>query len=169
MDLEENAIIKELESVFSSDNESNIHDAIAYIHENGSIKMMPLLFNLLATTSSETLKNDVYNCLMDTKDVNSIPLFIDALQDSRFINEKKRILSTLWQTNLDFSKHTDKFVNILLNDNYENAIEAFTLIEVCAENLSDEEKSTFKEKIQNALSKDKTEKAALLQATIDIL
>ena len=37
MELEENAVLKELQNIFLSDNEENIHDAISYIHENGAI------------------------------------------------------------------------------------------------------------------------------------
>ena len=71
MELEESAVINEIKTIFESENESAIHDAIAYIHENGSIKMLPLLFDLLAITKSESTKNDIYECLSDTKEKSS--------------------------------------------------------------------------------------------------
>ena len=55
MELEESAVINEIKTIFESKNESAIHDAIAYIHENGSIKTLPLLFDLLAVTGSKEL------------------------------------------------------------------------------------------------------------------
>ncbi len=169
MTLDENAILKEIQSVFESDNENAIHDAIAYIHENGSVKMIPLLFDLLAKTEISTLKNDIFNCLADTKAPEATHFFIEALQDSRFVNEKNRILATLWQANLDFSDHIDLFFKILLNDNYETAIEALTIIEVCTEKLSDESKDKYKKELKNAMANEKSEKAALLQAAYQIL
>lgn len=169
MELEENAIIKEIKSVFESDNEGAIHDAIAYIHENGSTKMVPLLFDLLENTSNEKLKKDVFDCLMDTKDESVIPLFIEALQNQDLINERKQLLSTIWQANLDFSKHADVFANILIDDNYENSLEAFTILEVCAEKISAEEKSKLKERLSAATTNDKSEKKILLQEAVKML
>ena len=169
MELEESAVINELKTIFESENESAIHDAIAYIHENGSLKMLPLLFDLLAVTTNESTKKDIYACLSDTKDKNATHLFVEALQDSRFVNEKSRLLSTMWQSNLDFSKYTRIFIPILLKETYETALEAHTLIEVCAEKLTEDEKSEYKTLINNALSDEKSEKRALLQATMDLL
>ena len=167
MELEESAVINEIKTIFESENESAIHDAIAYIHENGSLKTLPLLFDLLAT--SDNTKNDIYNCLADTKDKNATSIFIEALHDSRFVNEKARLLSAMWQSNLDFSKHTEDFIQLLLGENYETALEAYTIIEVCVPNLTDEQKTDFSKTISKALEQEKSEKRALLQATLEVL
>lgn len=167
MELEESAVINEIKTIFESENESAIHDAIAYIHENGSIKMLPLLFDLLAITKSESTKNDIYECLSDTKEKSATAIFIEALQDSRFVNEISHILSAMWQSNLDFSKYTKVFIQLLIQENYETALEAYTIIEVCAGNLPAEEKTTYKEMIEKALKNEKSEKAGLLQSTIE--
>ncbi|MCQ2958703.1 MAG: hypothetical protein MJ198_00745 [Bacteroidales bacterium] len=169
MELEESAVINELKSVFSSENESAIHDAIAYIHENGTIKMLPLLFDLLETTTNKSLKEDIYNCLIDTKDSNAISIFLEKLKEDTFINEKKNLLSVLWQTNLDFSKHCKTFTDILISDTYENAIEAFSIFENNMENISNEDKEQCIKEIETAISNDKTEKTALLNAVLNIL
>ncbi len=169
MELEENAVLKELQNIFLSDNEENIHDAISYIHENCSMKMVPLLFDLLRSNKNKTIQNDVFNCLMDAKDAQAVPLFIDALHDEQLKTEKKHLLSTIWQANLDFSQHIDVFMEILLHDSYENALEAFTIIEVCAEKLSNEEKIRCKTAISNAMLNEHSEKQALLQAAAEIL
>lgn len=169
MELEESAIISEIKTIFESENESAIHDAIAYIHENGSLKTLPLLFDLLVTTTSDNTKNDIYNCLADTKDKNATSIFIEALHDSRFINEKARLISTMWQSNLDFSKHTADFIQLLLAENYETALEAHTIIEVCAPNLTKEQKANFSKTISEVLEHEKSEKRALLEATLEVL
>lgn len=169
MELSENAAIKEIKEVFASDNESLIHDTISYIHENGSTKMLPLLFELLEHTNSESIKQDIFNCLADAKDVNSIPFFIDALNNQDLKNYKGKILSVMWQANIDFSAHTNLFTDILINDNYETAIEAFTILEVCASNLSEFEKKELTSKISTAISHEKSEKLALLQEAIHCL
>ena len=169
MELEESAVISEIKTIFESENESAIHDAIAYIHENGSLKTLPLLFDLLAVTKNDNTKNDIYNCLADTKEKSATSIFIEALQDSRFVNEKSRLLSTMWQSNLDFSKYTKVFIQLLLQENYETALEAYTIIEVCAGNLSNEEKANYKEMIETTLKNEKSEKAGLLQSTIECL
>ncbi|MBP5583440.1 MAG: hypothetical protein J6X43_05750 [Bacteroidales bacterium] len=97
MELEESAVINEIKTIFQSENESAIHDAIAYIHEKGSIKTLPLLFDLLVFTDNKNIKNDIYNCLADTKDKSATTIFIETLHDRRFVNEKARLLSVMWQ------------------------------------------------------------------------
>ncbi|MCQ2606511.1 MAG: hypothetical protein MJ204_08250 [Bacteroidales bacterium] len=169
MELSESAAIKEIQDVFSSDNESLIHDTISYIHENGSVKMMSLLFNLLAKTTSDSLKKDVYNCLVDTKNPDAVAVFISALQNPNLISEKKEILATMWQTNMDFSKHAGQLVDILLNDTYETAIEAFTVLEVCSENIDDSQKQSLISVLTEGAQKDKSEKATLLQEAARLL
>jgi len=169
MELEESAIISEIKAIFESENESAIHDAIAYIHENGSLKTLPLLFDLLVATPSDNIKNDIYNCLADTKDKNATSIFIEALHDSRYVNEKARLLSVMWQSNLDFSKHTADFIQLLLMENYETALEAYTIIEICANILTEDEKAKYKKAISEALANEKSEKSALLEATLEVL
>ncbi len=169
MELEENAAIKEIQAVFASGDESQIHDSIAYIHEFGSVKMVSLLFELLSTTNNGTLQKEALDCLSDTKDKSAIPLFIDALKSEKLANFKTSLLATMWQANLDFSEHTDLFIDILINDDYETAIEAFTLIDVCAENLSKEKKMMYKQKINKVLATENSTKKGLLQKMIESL
>lgn len=169
MIIDEKSIIKEIQTVFESDNESLVHDTISYIHENGTCEMIPLLFDLLGRTSSITIQNDIFDCLTDTKDQNAIPLLIDALRDTRFTTMKNRLISVLWQTNLNFSEHIDVLIDSLLHDNYETAIEAFTAIEVCTPHLSEEKRNLLKQQLRNAVIAEKSEKVALLSETIHIL
>ncbi|MCQ2607322.1 MAG: hypothetical protein MJ197_01360 [Bacteroidales bacterium] len=169
MELSESAAIKEIQEVFSSENESLIHDAISYIHENGSVKMLPLLFDLLIQTTSESLKRDVYACLVDTKSSEAIDVFVSALQNKDLVAEKKEILATMWQTNMDFSKSADLFVKILLEDTYETAIEAFTNLELCSENLGEEQKQSLVTTLTEGVQNDKSEKSVLIQEAIQIL
>lgn len=169
MIINEISIIKEIQTVFESDNESLIHDTISYIHENGTCEAIPLLLDLLGRTTSVTIQNDIYDCLTDTKDQNAIPLLIGALCDTRFSSMKNRLISVLWQTNLDFSEHIDVLIDSLLHDNYETAIEAFTAIEVCSPHLSEEKKTLLQQQLRDAVIAEKSEKATLLGETIHIL
>ena len=169
MIINEKSISNEIQTIFESDNESLIHDTISYIHENGTFDMIPLLFDVLSNTPSETIQNDIYDCLTDTKDAKAIPLIVESLVDSRFINSKHRLISVLWKTNLDISAHVDVFTESLLHDNYETAIEAFTAIEQCSPNLSEEKRAFVKKQFQDALVSERSEKIGLFRETIQIL
>ncbi len=169
MELSESAAIKEIQDVFLSENESAIHDAISYIHENGSVKMMPLLFDLLSQTTSTSIKKDVYACLVDAKSQDAKDVFVKALRKPELVAEKKDILATMWQTNIDFSDSAELFVEILLNDTYETAIEAFTNLDVCSENMSEDQKKSLVDSLSNGAMKDKSEKGTLIQEAIQLL
>ncbi len=151
MELEENLAIKEIQTIFESDDTEKIHDSIAYIHEYGSIKMLPLLFDLLSQTTNESIKKEIIDCLSDTKDKNSIPLFIQALRNEKYSLIQKDLLTAMWQANLDFSDYISDFIDIVANAEFETAIEAFTLTETCVQNISIEEKIKFGTLISNVL------------------
>lgn len=166
MELEENLAIKEIQTIFESDDTEKIHDSIAYIHEYGSIKMLPLLFDLLSQTTNDTIKKEIVECLSDTKDKNSVPLFIQALRDENYSLIQKDLLTAMWQANLDFSNYISDFIDIVANAEFDTAIEAFTLTEICVQNISVDEKVQFRTLISTVLQSKKDSK--LLYQTLEL-
>lgn len=162
MELEENLAIKEIQTIFESGDEEKIHDSIAYIHEYGSIKMLPLLFDLLSQTTNDTIKKEIVDCLSDTKDKNAIQIFVQALRDEQYSSIQKELLTAMWQANLDFSNYISDFIDIVANAEFDTAIEAFTLTEVCAQNITIDEKVKFRTLIANVLQT-KTDSQLLCQ------
>lgn len=166
MELEENLAIKEIQTIFESDDDEKIHDSIAYIHEYGSIKMLPLLFDLLSQTTNDTIKKEIVDCLSDTKDKNAVPLFVQTLRDEKYASIQKELLTSMWQANLDFSNYISDFIDIVANADFDTAIEAFTLTEICAQNISTEEKIKFSTIISNVLATKKD--SQLLRQTVEL-
>lgn len=163
MELEENLAIKEIQTIFESNDDEKIHDSIAYIHEYGSIKMLPLLFDLLAQTTNDTIKKEVIDCLSDTKDTNAVSLFVQTLRDENYSSIQKEVLTAMWQANLDFSQYISDFIDIVANADFDTAIEAFTLTEICVENITSDEKIKFQALISKVLE-DKKDSQLLQQA-----
>jgi hypothetical protein len=74
------------------------------------------------------------------------------------------VISSLWQSRLDFSQWLDIFVEIMFDEELYTAIEAITLIENSLEKLDENQKTELRNSIRDRiiLCKDETRKFLIL-------
>jgi len=111
---------------------ANTHEVIAAINllkEKGNKDYLPILFELLVNNPEDEVKKAILTLFGTVKDNETIPLFVEALQEDKFRSIRKEILTTCWQNGLDFSSHLELLIDIIVSDEWEIAFEAFTLIE----------------------------------------
>ncbi|MEN8116288.1 MAG: HEAT repeat domain-containing protein [Bacteroidota bacterium] len=103
--------------------------AIQKIKDKGNKEYLPMLFELLLAGPEMEVRKEILKLLGTIKDKETIPAYIEALQNVKFKEVKKEILTTCWQNGLDFSEYLDVFVDIVIDCDWEIAFEAFTVIE----------------------------------------
>ncbi|MEW5847009.1 MAG: hypothetical protein AB1777_12200 [Bacteroidota bacterium] len=138
-------------SIESSSDEAII-GLLADLRESGEDYMLSTIINLLFSSRSENLKNEVVNFLVDLKNKSSIVPIIEAIKQNKRSNDIHRLVSVCWQSRLDFTPYIDIFVDIMEHGDYEACLEAFTVIENMVENLNPEQLSDLKKKIGTAKS-----------------
>ena len=116
------------ENMFSSET-GVVISAINLIKEKGNKLYIPLLFDLLNSNPKTEIVKEISLLLATIKDKETKESFIDAITDEKYKSIRKTILTTCWQNGLDFSSYLPIFVDIIVNDNWENAFEAFTIID----------------------------------------
>jgi hypothetical protein len=116
------------EQLFSTDTKTVI-SAINSIKRNGNKLYIPVLFDLLSTQPEKEIEAEIKKLLATVKDIKTIDSFIEAVQNEKYKHILKTILIVCWQNGLDFSSYTPVFIDIIINEEWEIAFEAFTIID----------------------------------------
>jgi len=79
------------------------------------------------------------------------------------------LVSSCWQSGLDYSEFALDFVNLFLNTDYQTALECFTVIEESAVNMTSIKKNKIIKLLENKKEGHSTEKSVLLDKLIMVL
>lgn len=115
-------------NLFSANTEV-VLSAIEAIQKKGNKLYIPLLFDLLNSSPEPEIETEIKNLLGTVKDKESINSFMRAIEDERYKNIRKSILVACWQNGLDFSTFLPVFIDLVINEEWEIAFEAFTIID----------------------------------------
>jgi len=140
--------------------------AINSIEEKGNKLYIPMLFDLLNSNQEKEITDEINKLLSTVKDKETAKSFIDAVENKKYKSIRKIILTTCWQNGLDFSSYLPIFIDVIVNDNWENAFEAFTIIDNM-EHLPEEKiVGQSIKKIEAAMENANEQKAYFLQEVL---
>lgn len=114
--------------LFSSDT-SVVISAIETIERKGNKLYLPMIFDLLNSFPEPEIEAEIKNLLGTVKDKEVINSFMRAIEDDKYKPIRKSILTACWQNGLDFSTFLPVFVDLIINEEWETAFEAFTVID----------------------------------------
>jgi hypothetical protein len=132
----ENKKNKELVEKLNSGNNNLIFEALKEIKKEGTISIIPHLFDLINENTSDIIKKDIVGLICDIKVQSAAPLLVDAILTRKFGEYTSDVISIFWQSRLDFSKYLPVFVRIFIKEDYQTALEAFTVVEGAIPNMS---------------------------------
>lgn len=121
-----------------SDKTEKVLEAIETIKVKGNHLYLIPVFDLMKTCQVMEINLEIEKLLGTVKSEQSIPVFIDAISNEKYKQIRKKLLVACWQNGLDFKDYMPLFVDIMIEDDWENAFEAFTIIENL-ENMPSEE------------------------------
>ncbi len=134
---EENRKNSELRNKLYSGNHFVIVEALREIKENGTINIIPCLFDLINENTSDIIKKDILRLICDIKEQSAAPALIEAISTRNFGEDTSSVIATFWQSRLDFSSYLPTFIKIFIKEDYQTALEAFTVIEESVTKISD--------------------------------
>ncbi len=138
------------QDLFSSRTEVVI-EALKKVKQKGNRLYIPLLFDLLVATSEPEVENEINNILGSVKDKQTINSFMRGIEDDKYKGIRKTILTACWQNGLDFSTFLPVFIDLVIDEEWEIAFEAFTVIDSLDMLPGDPIMSLSIEKINKAL------------------
>jgi len=125
--------------------------AIEAVKNKGNKLYIPILFDLLNSAPEPEIETEVKNLLGTVKDKETINGFMRAIEEEKYKPIRKSILTACWQNGLDFSTFLPVFIDLVINEDWEIAFEAFTVIDNLEYLPNDEIIKKSVVKINNAL------------------
>lgn len=120
---------KEILISLKSGNDTKAIQAIGFIREHGDNEILKECLNLLENSVNEDIHKEISSILNDIKNQNSASVITEHISSTENSAVKKILVSSCWQSSLNYSDYIDIFVDVLTNSDYETTIEAFSLIE----------------------------------------
>ena len=165
IDLKSKKIIADLKS---SDQELVI-ETIELVRESGNHHTLAGIIELLHDTEHIEIKKSILNLLSELKDKESIPVLIAAIQDEKYINERKDLVSSCWQNGLTFNEYLPFFIDLIIQEEFLIAFEAFTVIENMVGKIEEKVIDAEIIKINEALKATTEQKAYFLKELLTII
>lgn len=162
--------LKELSVILSKKNNNLITGAVKSLRNEepfeGAIGLLITLFN---ENENRSVRKAIEEFLNDLKDKSLRPEVIAEIRKPWSPATISMLVSSCWQSGLDYSDYLDVIANIFLKGDYVTAIECMTVIEGSAGNCSREKKDGIIKMIEENYLSDVNEKSALTLELISIL
>lgn len=161
---------KELEHILSKENFVKITESIKVLRDEtpfiGAIGLLVAFYN---ETDNSSVKRLITEFLNDLKDQSSCEEVIAVLKKELKPETQRIMVSSCWQSGLNYSAYSPTFADLFLAGDYLTAIECFTVIESFVDNLTGPEKDSLINLIREESAVGIGEKKALAMELISVL
>lgn len=106
-----------------------INQSLDALQVYGDYTTIEPLFEVVLNSSNDSIKAKIIELLCNLKDSKSIVMVMDCLHQSKFDAIKIEILTTIWNSPLDYSEYLEDFVKIAVENDYLLTLECLTIIE----------------------------------------
>ena len=112
-----------------SDNPEIVLQIIEEIRESGSSSQFSGLMELLHNTDNQDIKKGILTLFSELKSTDTVPLLMEAIQNKKYADQLKELLTCCWQNGLNYSRYLPIFVDMVISEEFLISFEAFTVIE----------------------------------------
>jgi hypothetical protein len=127
-------------------------------------EQMETLVELLCDTKYKSSQGQIYNFLK--KEPKAVDLLMRAIEEAK--GDKKRLVEVCWEADLDCNRHLGLFTDVVLNDEFQTALEAMTVIEHMSPDVAVTPVAPLIDKVRASYSAD-SPKAALYMDLMELL
>lgn len=103
--------------------------ALKSLQVHGQPKMIEALVRKLDDDIEEKVEKEIIEFFCSIKDTGVVPFIMTIINENHFPNQRQKLLNTLWNSKVDYSEYLQDFVNIAVNGDFMDALEAITIIE----------------------------------------
>jgi len=160
---------KEILSNLKSTDPEFLLETIDKIRESGNRFIVAGLIDLLHETDLPEIKKSVLNLLSELKNKESVPVFIEAIEDEKYAGVRKELVACCWQNGLIYNEYLPVFIDLVIHEEFQIAFEAFTVIENMFGRIEDEIIDKEIVKVTEALKNAPEQKAYLLNGLLAII
>lgn len=144
-------------------------EMIAQIRKSGNSLVLKELIELLHETEQVEIKRSIFNLLSELKDKPSVHALITAIKSEKYVNERAEMIACCWQNGLNYNEYLPFFIDLVINEEFLIAFEAFTVIENMTGRIEDAIIDAEVIKVNDALKNSSEQKAYLLNGLLAII
>lgn len=131
--------LQEITKVLEGENTQEQIEIIKKVRASGDERLISPMLDLLGRTADNELIATIIQLINDLRDQQAVEALVKAVSERKGGIQYKYVVASCWQNRLDFSNYLDVFIDVLMQENYETSIEAFTVIEESFENVDQEQ------------------------------
>jgi hypothetical protein len=161
--------LSRLKSSIKSGNPELIDHALEEIKYNGDDTYIAPLVKFLHQTNNKEVKEKVYGLFVDLKHENSVDILVFEMKNENDLDVLERLVAACWQNGLNYSKHLPYFVQLIIDQEFQIAFEAFTVIENMYGKIEDNIESMLLAKIEKSIPNADERKQYLLKGLLEII
>lgn len=133
--------LRELADLLDKNNSLAISEAVEMLREEQPFEgVISLLTSYYDRADDHSVKKAIENFLNDVKDQSVRPEVIGEIRKEKKPSTLSMLVSSCWQSGLDYSDYSDVFTGIFMNSDYVTAIECLTVLQESAHRISKEKK-----------------------------
>lgn len=152
-----------------SGNRTAILNTVKELRSDGNVSILPDLFDLLLDQDDEEIAGEIRSLLNDLKDKEAAPILSEAIGNPEYTSISTILISACWQNGLSYGKYINTFVEVVINGQYEAAIEAFTVIEEAMGDLKQEERDLLLRNLKYRSKDIEVQKKPLLNELVKVI
>jgi hypothetical protein len=162
--------LKQLEEKLKSGNETIVVNAISSLRAKAPFKgVIRLLTELYNSSAGLTVRKQVEDFMNDMKESSLRGEVVDEIRKEHSAETLKMLVSSCWQSGLDYSSYASDFALIFSTCDLETAIECFTVIEGCSSLIPRKTKDHMIIIVKEHEEKRTKEKSALMLELVTVL
>lgn len=121
--------VKQIIAGLESADNKQILKAIAALKSDGNHKVVKPLVNVLMNAKDDKISSEIVEILSSLKDSKVVDEMMDVLKDDTFMPIRQVLLSTIWNTQLDYSYYVADFVLFAAEGDFLVALDCLTILE----------------------------------------
>jgi hypothetical protein len=161
--------LSRLKSAIKSGNQELIEHALEEIRNTGDDTFIAPLIEFMHQPLSREVKEKIFQLFTDLKHENSVDQMISELKAEKDLDILERLVAACWQNGLNYSKHLPYFVQLVIDQEFQIAFEAFTVIENMYGKIDGDVEVELMERIGQNLTTAEERKQYLLKGLLEII
>jgi predicted DNA-binding protein len=162
--------LKKLSDIFSKGESEQSIGAISLLREEQAFTgVIGLLASHYDNTEDVLIRKAIEEFLNDIKDKSVAPEIIAEIKKPLKAGTISMLISSCWQSGLDYTEYISDFTEIFFKGDYLTAIECLTIIEESTNGLSNKKREELLQLVDKHQLSPISEKAALRQELVSIL
>ena len=161
--------LNRLKSAIKTANQELIDHALDEIKGKGDHTYITPLIELLHQNLSWEIREMIFLIFVDLKNEDSVDQLVYDLKIEKDLNILERLVAACWQNGLNFSKHLPYFVELVINEEFQIAFEAFTVVENMYGKIEGDIEVMLMDKLNASLPDAEENKKYLLRGLLEII